>query len=152
MSEWTEERLAALGYRQYEISNWARAGGPAGRAGPAGTTSSTGGRASTWAWGRARTASSTACATPSSAARRATSRRCGRGAEEARWAAVVSQETVDPATAAVDAAVLGLRLNAGIDEAALRSRYGDAWAVVEPGLRWGEQLGPAGAVGGLGCV
>ena len=28
-----------------------------------------------------------------------------------------------------------------IDEAAPRSRYGDAWAVVEPGLRWGEQSG-----------
>ena len=33
MSEWTEERLAALGYRQYEISNWARpAAGGASRA------------------------------------------------------------------------------------------------------------------------
>ena len=27
MSEWTEARLATLGYRQYEISNWARADG-----------------------------------------------------------------------------------------------------------------------------
>ena len=62
------------------------------------------------------------------------------GGADAR-AAVVSEETVDPATAAVDAAVLGLRLNAGIDEAALRSRHGAAWTVVEPGLRWGEESG-----------
>ena len=76
------------------------------------------------------------------AGRRGTSRRSrAPGAEDARWAAVVSREAVAPETAAVDATVLGLRLNAGIDEPALRARYGDAWSVVEPGLRWGEQSG-----------
>ena len=74
----------------------------------------------------------------------------GVGAEDARWAAVVAPEAVDPATAAVDATVLGLRLNAGIDEPALRSRYGDAWAVVEPGLRWGEGSGLLERSGGGG--
>ena len=65
----------------------------------------------------------------------------GPGSEDARWAAVVSREAVAPETAAVDATVLGLRLNVGIDEPALRARYGDAWSVVEPGLRSGEQSG-----------
>ena len=51
--------------------------------------------------------------------------------------AIISREDVDPRTAAVDAATLGLRLNAGIDEAQMRARYGDAWTSVEPGLGWG---------------
>jgi oxygen-independent coproporphyrinogen-3 oxidase len=140
MSEWTEERLAAMGYRQYEISNWARADA-SGRdracrhnlvywrqgdyvgAGPGAHGFVDGVR----------------YAVERSPARYVAA--LAAAGEEPRWAAVVSQEAVEPATAAVDAAVLGLRLNAGIDEAALRSRYGPAWAVVEPGLRWGEESG-----------
>ncbi|MCY3918936.1 MAG: radical SAM family heme chaperone HemW [Chloroflexi bacterium] len=139
MSEWTEERLAALGYRQYEISNWARAD-TAGRdracrhnlvywrqgdyvgVGP-GAHGFVGGVRYAVERSPARYVAALAAG--------------GAGAR----AAVVSEESVDPATAAVDAAVLGLRLNAGIDEAALRSRHGAAWGVVEPGLRWGEESG-----------
>ena len=139
MSEWTEERLAALGYRQYEISNWARADG-AGRDRAC--------RHNLVYWrqgdyvgvgpGAHGFVDGVRYAVERSPARYAAAL-AGGGADGR--AAVVSEETVEPATAAVDAAVLGLRLNAGIDEAALRSRHGAAWAVVEPGLRWGEESG-----------
>ena len=55
--------------------------------------------------------------------------------------AVVSHELVDPATAAIDAITLGLRLNAGIDETEMRERYGDGWSGVEAGLDWGVREG-----------
>ncbi len=139
MSEWTEERLAALGYRQYEISNWARDGG-AGRDRACrhnlvywrqGDYLGVGPGAHGFVGG-------VRYAVERSPARYVAALRAG--GPDGR-AAVVSEEAVDPATAAVDAAVLGLRLNTGIDEAALRSRHGAAWAVVEPGLRWGEESG-----------
>ena len=139
MSEWTEERLAALGYRQYEISNWARAGG-AGRDRAC--------RHNLVYWrqgdyvgvgpGAHGFVDGVRYAVERSPARYVAA--LSAGGADAR-AAVVSEESVEPATAAVDAAVLGLRLNAGIDEAALRSRHGAAWGVVEPGLRWGEESG-----------
>ncbi len=139
ISEWTEERLSALGYRQYEISNWARAAG-------AGRDRSCRHNLVYWRQGDYVGVGPGAHGFVDGvryAVERSPMRYVAALAEgdaDAR-AAVVSEETVDPATAAVDAAVLGLRLNAGIDEPALRSRYGDGWAVVEPGLRWGEQSG-----------
>ncbi len=141
MSEWTEERLAALGYRQYEISNWARPGaGGASRACRHNLVYWRQGEYVGVGPGAHGFVDGVRYAVERSPARYVAAL-TGAGGEDARWAAVVSQETVDPATAAVDAAVLGLRLNAGIDEPALRARYGDAWSVVEPGLRWGEQSG-----------
>ena len=141
MSEWTEERLAALGYRQYEISNWARpAAGGASRACRHNLVYWRQGEYVGVGPGAHGFVDGVRYAIERSPARYVAAL-AGAAGEDARWAAVVSQEAVDPETAAVDATVLGLRLNAGIDEAALRSRYGDAWAVVEPGLRWGEQSG-----------
>ena len=136
MSEWTEERLSALGYRQYEISNWAR---------PAAGGESRACRHNLVYWrqgeyvgvgpGAHGFVDGVRYAVERSPARYVAALR--EGGEEARWAAVVSQEAVAPETAAVDAAVLGLRLNAGIDEAALRSRYGDGLG----GRRAGPPLG-----------
>ena len=148
MSEWTEARLAALGYRQYEISNWARADG-------VGRDRSCRHNLVYWRQGEYVGVGPGAhgfvdgvrYAVERSPARYVAAL-AGAAGEDARWAAVVSQEAVDPETAAVDATVLGLRLNAGIDDAALRSRYGDAWAARRAGPPLGRAIGPAGAVGG----
>ena len=55
--------------------------------------------------------------------------------------AIVSREDPDPATLAVDAVTMGLRLNAGIDVGAFTARYGAPFAAMAPAFAWGEAQG-----------
>ena len=54
---------------------------------------------------------------------------------------VVEREDVEATAAAVDAVVMGLRLNAGIDVEGFASRYGAPFAAMEPAFAWGETQG-----------
>ena len=137
ISEWTEERLEALGYVQYEISNWARPGrecrhnlvywrqGDYVGLGPGAHGFVDGVR----------------YAVERSPGRYIAAFKRPDGAEGFPSPAIISREDVDPHTAAIDAVTLGLRLNAGIDEGEMRGRYVDAWTDVEPGLAWGVEQG-----------
>ncbi len=137
LSEWTEERLAAAAYKQYEISNWARPGracrhnlvywrqGEYLGVGPGAHGFVDGVR----------------YAVERSPARYQTALASGEGAHGLPSGAVVSREEVSARTAALDAATLGLRLNVGVNEAAMRDRYGEAWASLEAGLSWGREEG-----------
>ena len=145
ISEWTEERLAALGYAQYEISNWSRPTPEDARhcrhnlvywrhqeyvgVGPGAHGFVDGVR----------------YAVERSPARYVAAFEPPYGDGDADGGmpspAIISREVVDPHTAVIDAVTLGLRLNAGIAEAEMQRRYGSAWAGVEPGLAWGVREG-----------
>jgi oxygen-independent coproporphyrinogen-3 oxidase len=150
IAEWTEERLSELGYAQYEISNWARERSD-GESRPC--------RHNLVYWrqgeyvgvgpGAHGFVDGVRYAVERSPMRYVTAlqdqtvplRQAQAGRPDLPSPAVVSHELVDPATAAIDAITLGLRLNAGIDETEMRERYGDGWSGVEAGLDWGVREG-----------
>ena len=157
IAEWTELRLSELGYAQYEISNWARERsdgksrecrhnlvywrqGEYVGVGPGAHGFVDGVRYAVERSPARYVAALNASVRP---ARVEGSERESAHPEpvEGPPPAVVSHELVDPATAAIDAITLGLRLNAGIDESELRERYGEGWAGVEAGLTWGIREG-----------
>lgn len=154
IAEWTEERLLELGYAQYEISNWCRPGqecrhnlvywrqGEYVGVGPGAHGFVDGVR---YAVERSPARYIGALGEQTGPVRQPEGEDGGR---DLASPAVVSQELVDPATAAIDAVTLGLRLNAGIDEGALRDRYGAGWAGVEAGLGWGVEQGLLDRAGG----
>ena len=152
MADWTEDFLAATGYAQYEISNYARPGfearhnlvywrqtdylglGPGAHGFVDGVRYAV--ERSPLRYIRALTPDSVR---PAPAARPSTG--SGRTARDLPSPAIVSREDPDPATLAVDAVTMGLRLNAGIDVGAFTARYGAPFAAMAPAFAWGEAQG-----------
>lgn len=134
MTDWTEERLAAAGYGQYEISNYAKPGrecqhnlvywrhGEYVGLGPGAHGFVDGVRYSV---------------DRSPGRYIGTLKRSG-GSHGQPSPAVVAVEIVDDGTAALDATVMGLRLNAGIEPAEFARMYGAAWDRFATALTWAE--------------
>ena len=132
MTDWTEERLAAAGYGQYEISNYAKPGreclhnlvywrhGAYVGLGPGAHGFVDGVRYSV----------------DRSPGRYIDALKRPGGSHGLPSPAVVAVERVDNEVAALDAAVMGLRLNAGIDESEFAETYGTAWSRFEGALNW----------------
>ena len=134
MADWTETCLAAAGYAQYEISNFAKPGhtcqhnlvywrhqeyvgvGPGAHGFVDGVRYAVERSPSRYIDSLSRPGEMDGLPSP----------------------AIVSQEPIDDTTAALDAIVMGLRLNAGIDMEAFEAQHGDAWAAFQPALRWGK--------------
>ena len=145
MAEWTEERLSRAGYRQYEISNYAKPGSES--------------RHNLVYWGHGEYVAVGPGAhgfvdgvryaverSPSRYAEVMRDPRVLRQAQDARIQnlpspAIVSQEVISAETAALDTVTLGLRLNEGVDAEALASRYPAQWGRFEAGLSWGATNG-----------
>ena len=135
MTEWTEQRLARAGYEQYEINHYARPGsacrhnlvywrqGEYVAVGPGAHGFVDGVRYSV----------------ERSPTRYLAAMERSEGALGLPTPAAVTREEEDAATAALDAAVLGLRLNEGIDADAMAAAYPEAWPRLQPGLDWGEE-------------
>ncbi len=160
MTDWTEERLGQAGYRQYEISNFARPGrecrhnlvywrhqeyvavGPGAHGFVDGVRYSVERSPARYIQALTREP-----ARPEPVERRAAAESVrpelveGRAALDLPSPAAVSREDVTPGTAAIDAAVMGLRLNDGIDEGEFASAHGEHWAGLRPGLEWGIDAG-----------
>ncbi len=131
MADWTEDCLAAAGYVQYEISNFARPGHACRHnlaywqhreyvgVGPGAHGFVDGVR---YAVERSPSRYIAAMAKPR--------------ASTLPSPAIVSEESIDDATAALDTVILGLRLNAGVDVEALATRYVATWERFQPALEW----------------
>ncbi len=135
MAEWTENHLAAEGYAQYEISNFAKPGhecehnlvywrhGQYLGLGPGAHGFVNGVR----------------YAVEQSPLRYARVLRSPTPDQVPHTPAAVSAKAIDEATAAFDSFVMGMRLNAGIDTEELAIRYPDAWRGFAPALAWGAE-------------
>ena len=131
MADWTEHCLAAAGYAQYEISNFAKPGHTCRHnlaywqhreyvgVGPGAHGFVDGVR-----YAVERSPSRYIAAMTKPRARTLPS------------PAIVSEESIDDATAALDTIILGLRLNAGVDVEALATRYVAPWERFQPALEW----------------
>jgi oxygen-independent coproporphyrinogen-3 oxidase len=134
----TDEILAAAGYEQYEISNWAKPGRASTHnlaywrnlqwlgVGPG---------AHSYLSGEDLTASGVRFATvkpPRTYIERAKAWQAGRGALSvdaiASAGAVDTIEEIDEATSAAETMMMGLRLNEGVSDASFRERYGQGIA------------------------
>ncbi len=132
MSEWTELRLERAGYRQYEISNYAREGHEC--------------RHNLAYWRHAEYVgvgpgahgfvNGVRYAVERSPMRYAQLLAPGRPGSKIATPAAVSHETVDADTAAVDTFVMGLRLNAGIDVDAFVREFPVQWSRWEAVVEW----------------
>jgi oxygen-independent coproporphyrinogen-3 oxidase len=134
MTDWTEERLAAAGYGQYEISNYAQPGRECQHnlvywrhreyvgLGPGAHGFVDGVRYSV----------------DRSPGRYIDALKKPGGAHGLPSPAVVTVERVDDETAALDAAVMGLRLNAGIVAAEMAQTFGEAWERFAKALEWAK--------------
>jgi len=134
MADWTETCLAAAGYAQYEISNFAKPGHTCQHnlvywrhqeyvgVGPGAHGFVDGVR----------------YAVERSPSRYIDSLSQPGELDGLPSPAIVSQEPIDDTTAALDAIVMGLRLNAGIDMETFEAQHGDAWSAFQPALRWGK--------------
>ncbi len=137
MSEWTESRLAAAGFAQYEISNFAKTGREC--------------RHNLVYWrheeylglgpGAHGFVDGVRYAVERSPLRYARALQTPTPDRVPHSPAAVSQEAVDQTTAALDSFVMGMRLNAGIDAEALAARYPEAWRRFSPALAWGAETG-----------
>lgn len=137
MAEWTEQRLGSAGYAQYEISNYARPGRECRHnlvywrheeyvgVGPGAHGFVDGVR---YAVERAPLRYTRLMADAPAVAGVATP-------------AATSVERVPARDAAVDAFVMGMRLNAGIDVEAFRDAHAEAWASFGPALAWAAEAG-----------
>ena len=131
MADWTEDCLAAAGYVQYEISNFARPGHACRHnlaywqhqeyvgVGPGAHGFVDGVR---YAVERSPSRYIAAMAKPH--------------ASTPPSPAIVSEESIDDTTVALDTIILGLRLNAGVDVKALATRYVAVWDRFQPALEW----------------
>ena len=132
MSEWTELRLERAGYRQYEISNYAREGHEC--------------RHNLAYWRHAEYVgvgpgahgfvNGVRYAVERSPMRYAQLLAPGRPGREIATPAAVSDETVEADTAAVDTFVMGMRLNAGIDVDAFGREFPVQWSRWEAVVEW----------------
>ncbi len=131
MADWTEDRLAAAGYTQYEISNFARLGhacrqnlaywqhheyvgvGPGAHGFVDGVRYAVERSPSRYIAAMAKPRESTL---PSPA--------------------IVSDESIDDATVALDTITLGLRLNAGVDVETFATQHVAMWERFQPALEW----------------
>ena len=131
MADWTEHCLAAAGYAQYEISNFAKPGHACRHnlaywqhreyvgVGPGAHGFVDGVR---YAVERSPSRYIAAMAKPR--------------ASTLPSPAIVSEVSIDDATSALDTVILGLRLNAGVDVEALATRYVAPWERFQPALEW----------------
>ena len=149
MTDWTEERLEQAGYRQYEISNFARPGRECRHnlvywrhqeyvaVGPGAHGFVDGVRYSI-----ERSPLRYIQALGNEPVRpELVEGRTDAESPNLPSPAIISREDVTPQTAAIDAAVMGLRLNEGIDEGQFASLHGEHWGGLRPGLEWGIDAG-----------
>ncbi len=143
MYEWAGERLAADGYLQYEISNWAKDGpagaGPTCRPSPAATICSTGAISLTWGSAPGRMVALLAGATPTCSRLGSTLNEFEGGpANPAPCSPAAADRTaIDLATQMDETMLLGFRLTReGVRPSEFMARFGED---VEP--RYGRRLG-----------
>ena len=137
MADWTEAQLSAAGYEQYEISNFAKPGqrcrhnlvywhhqeyvgvGPGAHGFVDGVRYAVERSPSRYIESLARPSDRAGLPSP----------------------AIVSEEQINDETAALDAIVMGLRLNAGVASDAFAARHAAAWARFQPALEWSRAAG-----------
>lgn len=121
--------LAAAGYEQYEISNWAQPGRPCRhnlvywRNSP---YLGLGAGAHSYLGGRRFAVVAAPTAYIAAVGRAEDSPRAAGAPLSTRYPEVVNETVIDPLTDASDSLILGLRLNEGLDLAAFAARYGRA--------------------------
>ncbi len=151
MAEQTERRLATAGYRQYEISNYAREAGGDGEC-----------RHNLVYWrhgeyvgvgpGAHGFVDGVRYAVERSPLRYARLMAVGGGAHGVASPAAVSAERISDETAALDTFVMGMRLNAGIDTKAFARRYPTPWASFQEAIDWGARAGLTSTDGAQLCL